>query len=105
KYNITSEDLKCTQPKTKKKRNFVNEKEKNDTYWQKRQKNNLAAKRSRESKRARDNKIVDTANLLEKENSSLKEQIFRVRSQVLDVREQLQQLTAIYGTPAFLGDF
>lgn len=45
----------------------------------KRQKNNLAAKRSRESKRARDNKIVDTANLLEKENSSLKEQIFRVR--------------------------
>ena len=45
----------------------------------KRQKNNLAAKRSRESKRARDNKIVDTANLLEKENSFLKEQIFRVR--------------------------
>jgi len=35
KYNITSEDLKCTQPKTKKKRNFVNEKEKNETYWEK----------------------------------------------------------------------
>ena len=76
----------------------MNEKEKNETYWRKvngwisarkadildllifkRQKNNLAAKRSRESKRARDNKIVDTANLLEKENSFLKEQIFRVR--------------------------
>ncbi|CAG5089946.1 Oidioi.mRNA.OKI2018_I69.PAR.g12411.t1.cds [Oikopleura dioica] len=35
KYNITSEDLKCTKPKTKKKRNFVNENEKNEAYWKK----------------------------------------------------------------------
>jgi len=51
---------------------FVPEMEKDDRYWDKRCKNNVAARRSREARRLKENQIALRAAYLEKENAMLK---------------------------------
>ena len=48
---------------------------KDDKYWEKRLKNNFAARRSREARRLKENQIALRAAFLEKENKALKEQV------------------------------
>merc|ERR1712012_759032 len=50
---------------------FVNSKEKDDKYWEKREKNNTAARRSREARRLKENQIALRVAHLERENGSL----------------------------------
>jgi len=52
---------------------FVNSKEKDDKYWEKREKNNTAARRSREARRLKENQIALRVAHLERENGSLKQ--------------------------------
>merc|ERR1712179_555565 len=54
---------------------FVGEEAKDERYWTKRSKNNVAARRSREARRLKENQIALRAAYLEKENSSLKKQV------------------------------
>merc|ERR1712241_817381 len=42
----------------KRKKTFVNQEEKDDKYWDKREKNNVAARRSREARRLKENQIA-----------------------------------------------
>lgn len=52
-----------------------------DKYWQRRKKNNLAAKRSRDARRLKENQITVRAAFLERENTVL-------RTEVADLRKE-----------------
>jgi len=54
---------------------FVSPERKDDKYWENRSKNNVAARRSREARRLKENQIALRAAFLEKENSCLKKQV------------------------------
>merc|ERR1712045_665068 len=59
----------------KRKKNSVPEDLKDDKYWEKRNKNKEATRRSREARRLKENQIVLRAAYLEKENRVLKEEL------------------------------
>lgn len=64
---FSDEELK-PQPMIKKSRKqFVPDDMKDDKYWARRRKNNMAAKRSRDARRMKENQIALRANYLEKE--------------------------------------
>lgn len=52
---------------------FVKDVEKDDKYWEKREKNNNAARRSREARRLKENQIALRVAHLERENGNLKQ--------------------------------
>jgi len=52
---------------------FVKDGEKDDKYWEKREKNNNAARRSREARRLKENQIALRVAHLERENGNLKQ--------------------------------
>jgi len=54
---------------------FVPDENKDDRYWDKREKNNVAARRSREARRLKENQIALRAAYLEKENKVLKKEL------------------------------
>jgi len=59
----------------KRKKNSVPDELKDDKYWEKRNKNKEATRRSREARRLKENQIVLRAAYLEKENRVLKEEL------------------------------
>jgi len=59
----------------KRKKNSVPEDLKDDKYWEKRNKNKEATRRSREARRLKENQIVLRAAYLEKENRVLKQEL------------------------------
>ena len=61
---------------------FYNTTFQDDKYWARRRKNNVAAKRSRDARRLKENQIAIRAGFLEKENGAL-------RSEVADLRKEL----------------
>ena len=71
----------------KRKKNSVPEDLKDDKYWEKRNKNKEATRRSREARRLKENQIVLRAAYLEKENRVLKQVNIIQRFNVL--QEQL----------------
>ncbi|XP_018115165.1 thyrotrophic embryonic factor S homeolog isoform X3 [Xenopus laevis] len=82
KHKFAEEELK-PQPMVKKaKKIYVPEDLKDEKYWNRRKKNNVAAKRSREARRLKENQITVRAAFLEKENTAL-------RSEVADLRKEL----------------
>uniref|UniRef100_A0A3B4B0S8 BZIP domain-containing protein n=1 Tax=Periophthalmus magnuspinnatus TaxID=409849 RepID=A0A3B4B0S8_9GOBI len=82
KRKFTAEELK-PQPMIKKARKvFIPEDLKDDKYWARRRKNNVAAKRSRDARRLKENQIAIRAAFLEKENAAL-------RVEVADLRKEL----------------
>ncbi|XP_067914675.1 hepatic leukemia factor-like isoform X1 [Heterodontus francisci] len=85
KRKFTDEELK-PQPMIKKARKvFVPDEMKQDEkYWARRRKNNMAAKRSRDARRLKENQIAIRAAFLEKENSAL-------RQEVADLRKELSR--------------
>ncbi|KAA0706200.1 Hepatic leukemia factor [Triplophysa tibetana] len=82
KRKFSAEELK-PQPMIKKARKvFISENLKDDRYWSRRRKNNIAAKRSRDARRVKENQIAIRAGFLEKENTAL-------RQEVADLRKEL----------------
>ena len=67
---------------------FVPEAFKDEKYWVKRTKNNIAAKRSRESRRIKENRILLRAAYLEKENCALKTEIKKMKEEMNDILKQ-----------------
>lgn len=83
----------------KRKKILVPEHEKDEKYWEKRLKNNVATKRAREAKRLKENQISLRAAFLEKENKRLKEEMENIKfenSKVAMERDILKQKLAIY---------
>lgn len=86
---FSEEELK-PQPMVKKsKKQFVPDEMKDEKYWARRRKNNLAAKRSRDARRIKENQIAIRAAYLEKENSKLREQLEKLTRDNMVLREKL----------------
>ncbi|XP_049418627.1 TEF transcription factor, PAR bZIP family member a isoform X1 [Epinephelus fuscoguttatus] len=81
KHKFTDDELK-PQPMIKKaKKVFVPEEQKDDKYWQRRKKNNVAAKRSRDARRLKENQITVRAAFLERENAALRSEVAELRKE------------------------
>jgi len=73
--NFDMEELRPQPIIKKRKKNAVPEAMKDERYWEKREKNKEATRRSREAKRLKENQIVLRAAYLEKENKVLKQEL------------------------------
>ncbi|KAL8624039.1 hypothetical protein ACOMHN_041629 [Nucella lapillus] len=96
---FTEDELK-PQPMMKKSRKvFVPEDLKDGKYWARRQKNNFAAKRSRDARRVKENQIAMRAAYLEKENSTLKEELDKVRRDSARLKHRLSKYESTSSAP------
>lgn len=88
------EDFKPLCSSAKKSRlskNSKNPKSGKDTkYWERRKRNNLAAKRSREAKRAREIETAKKTSALEKENANLKSQVRKLKAAIQRAEKRLR---------------
>merc|ERR1711956_20960 len=66
----------------KRKKSFVPEAGKDGKYWDKREKNNVAARRSREARRLKENQIALRTAYLEKENTGLRVDWIRLKPKI-----------------------
>lgn len=89
---FTDDELKPTPLQRKSRKILVKAEDKDDRYWAKRKKNNMAAKRSREARRSRENQIALRASYLEKDNAVLKDELLNVKEELQAMREQLQMV-------------
>ncbi|XP_028287115.1 hepatic leukemia factor-like isoform X2 [Parambassis ranga] len=97
KRKFTAEELK-PQPMIKKARKvFIPEDLKDDKYWARRRKNNLAAKRSRDARRLKENQIAIRAGFLEKENSALRQEVADLRKELGRTKNVLAKYEAQHG--------
>ncbi|XP_015126013.1 thyrotroph embryonic factor isoform X4 [Diachasma alloeum] len=90
---FSDEELK-PQPMIKKSRKqFVPDDLKDDKYWARRRKNNMAAKRSRDARRMKENQIALRAGFLEKENMGLRQELDRLKNENMLLRDKLSKYT------------
>ncbi|XP_052794455.1 thyrotroph embryonic factor-like isoform X2 [Mya arenaria] len=88
---FSEEELK-PQPIIKKSRKvFVTDSAKDDKYWQRRKKNNVAAKRSRDARRVKENQIAMRASFLERENDDLHEKYEEILRQNEELIKRLSK--------------
>lgn len=92
---FSDEELK-PQPMVKKSRKqFVPDGLKDEKYWARRRKNNMAAKRSRDARRLKENQIALRAGFLEKENMGLRQEMERLKRENLALRDRLSKFTDV----------
>ncbi|XP_050684225.1 thyrotroph embryonic factor isoform X2 [Leptidea sinapis] len=72
-------------------RQFVPDDLKDDKYWARRRKNNMAAKRSRDARRMKENQIALRAGYLEKENMGLRQEVELLKKENHILREKLSK--------------
>ncbi|XP_005999999.1 HLF transcription factor, PAR bZIP family member b isoform X4 [Latimeria chalumnae] len=97
KRKFSEEELK-PQPMIKKARKvFIPEDMKDDKYWARRRKNNMAAKRSRDARRLKENQIAIRASFLEKENSALRQEVADLRKELGKCKNVLAKYEAKHG--------
>jgi hypothetical protein len=70
---------------------FVDDYNKDDRYWQRRKKNNIAAKRSRDARRVKENQIAMRASFLEQQNDDLTEEVEKIRQENEELRRRLSK--------------
>merc|ERR1712109_351495 len=76
----------------KRKKSFVPQDSKDDKYWEKREKNNVAARRSREARRLKENQIALRTAYLEKENNGLKAELEATKAENMELMAEKQML-------------
>lgn len=104
KHKFTDDELK-PQPMIKKaKKVFVPEEQKDDKYWQRRKKNNVAAKRSRDARRLKENQITVRAGFLERENAVLRKEVAELRKECSTYKSDANRYKAKYGPLAVADD-
>jgi len=86
------EELRPLPVMRKAKKQFVPEEQKDDKYWERRRKNNVAAKRARDAQRIKMNQIMVRTAWLEKENDKLTAKL----AESLAERERLEERLAMY---------
>ncbi|BFZ14908.1 hypothetical protein BsWGS_17946 [Bradybaena similaris] len=84
--NFSEEELKPQPIIKKSKKMFVPEELKDDKYWTRRNKNNYAARRSRDARRVKENQIAMRAAFLEKENTCLREEMIKLQKENAQLR-------------------
>lgn len=89
-------DRLVLQPALKKsKKQFVPNEMKDEKYWARRNKNNVAAKRSRETRRLKENQIVIAATYLEHENDQLQKQLDDYKEKCAELEKRLSHYEQI----------
>ncbi|MEQ2199861.1 hypothetical protein XENOCAPTIV_014763, partial [Xenoophorus captivus] len=68
-----------------------------DKYWQRRNKNNMAAKRSRDARRLKENQITVRAAFLERENTALRLEVAELRKECGRYKNVVGHYKAKYG--------
>ncbi|KAL7883445.1 hypothetical protein SRHO_G00011030 [Serrasalmus rhombeus] len=97
KRKFTAEELK-PQPMIKKARKvFIPDDMKDDKYWARRRKNNVAAKRSRDARRLKENQIAIRAAFLEKENAALRQEVADLRKELGRCKNVVAKYEARHG--------
>uniref|UniRef100_A0A3Q3J1K4 BZIP domain-containing protein n=1 Tax=Monopterus albus TaxID=43700 RepID=A0A3Q3J1K4_MONAL len=97
KHKFSEDELK-PQPMIKKaKKVFVPEEQKDDKYWERRKKNNLAAKRSREARRLKENQITVRAAFLEHENTALRLEVTELHKECSQYKNIMSRYEAKFG--------
>merc|ERR1712004_249374 len=76
----------------KRKKSFVPSEAKDEKYWDKREKNNVAARRSREALRLKENQIALRTAYLEKENNGLKAELEATKAENMELMAEKQML-------------
>lgn len=71
--------------------------EQDDKYWARRRKNNMAAKRSRDARRLKENQIAIRAGFLEKENFALKQEVAELRKELGRTKSIVAKYEAQHG--------
>merc|ERR1711981_1141260 len=96
------EELKPQPIIRKKRKSYVSPDRKDEKYWEKRGKNNVAARRSREARRLKENQIALRTAYLEKQNTGLKAALNEVnfKNEKLEretkvLKEQLQKFESM----------
>ncbi|KAL5111196.1 Thyrotroph embryonic factor [Taenia crassiceps] len=79
-------DNSYTNPRMRRHPEMTPSEAKNATYWERRCKNNAAARRSRQSRRARESDLVEYAARLERKNSALEAEIRLLRVQLASAK-------------------
>lgn len=74
---------------------YAEDEKKDDKYWERRRKNNLAAKKSRDSRRVRENQLRLRVLCLENANRVLREQMDRKDGELLHLRERLNKYESL----------
>lgn len=75
----------------------VNVLSQDDKYWSRRKKNNVAAKRSRDARRLKENQIAVRASFLERENAALREEVAELRKDCGRCKKIMSLYEAKYG--------
>ncbi|KAM8837843.1 TEF transcription factor, PAR bZIP family member a isoform 2-T2 [Spinachia spinachia] len=102
KHKFSEDELK-PQPMIKKaKKVFVPEEQKDDKYWNRRKKNNVAAKRSRDARRLKENQITVRAAFLERENAALRSEVGELRKDCGRYKNTAARYVAKFGPLAML---
>merc|ERR1711902_460529 len=86
------EELKPQPIIRKKRKSYVSPDRKDEKYWEKREKNNVAARRSREARRLKENQISLRTAFLEKENAMLKSQCDEIKTENMELVAEKQIL-------------
>lgn len=76
----------------KSERRFINAEQKDETYWERRKRNNAAAKKSRESRREKEIEVNRRCDLLKKDNEGMKFSIMNLQER----NKQLESSLSIY---------
>ncbi|XP_078510540.1 hepatic leukemia factor isoform X1 [Lissotriton helveticus] len=100
KRKFSEEELK-PQPMIKKARKILipDDLKQDEKYWARRKKNNMAAKRSRDARRLKENQIAIRASFLEKENSALRLEVADLRKELGRCKNVLAKYEARHGAP------
>ncbi|XP_044153827.1 hepatic leukemia factor isoform X1 [Bufo gargarizans] len=98
KRKFSEEELK-PQPMIKKARKVFtpDDLKQDEKYWARRKKNNMAAKRSRDARRLKENQIAIRASFLEKENSALRLEVADLRKELGKCKNILAKYEAHHG--------
>ena len=73
---------------------------KDDRYWERRRKNNMAAKRSRDARRVKENQIAMKATFFERENKILTQELGKARAEIHLLRERLCKYEIVWPAQA-----
>ncbi|XP_033109014.1 hepatic leukemia factor-like [Anneissia japonica] len=89
--SFNDDELK-PQPMIKKSRKvYVPDEQKDSKYWERRRKNNFAAKRSRDARRVKENQIAICATYLQKENNAYRLKIQSLKKENLNLKKIIEE--------------
>ncbi|XP_033106377.1 uncharacterized protein LOC117108471 isoform X2 [Anneissia japonica] len=86
--------------KGKKRKCSLADQMKDETYWERRRKNNEAAKRSRDARRAKEDQIAIRAALLEQENMRLRIELAALKEEMIKLRGSVYGKNDVSGKPS-----